>query len=166
MHNLHCGLFITCTSIREWASPGQVSRRSTVCSFSRWGGCSSPVQLLWYVPLPAEVEGNKALVCSSNSQGQGLRLQPCQGKHKAGIQGSTPHHHHPHLLPPPPTLLQSSRVPQQRNRVDIDTVCTHRKHRLTLIDHQGDVWERTSDAPGKDVCVHMSWHWHVLYGLC
>lgn len=30
------------------------------------------------------------------------------------------------------------------------------KHRRTLIDHQGDVWERTSDAPGKDVCLHMS----------
>ncbi|KAG7522216.1 hypothetical protein JOB18_016228 [Solea senegalensis] len=71
-----------CTSIRERATPGQVkaiSPVSTVCPFSQWDGYCSPVRLLWYVPLPAEVRGNKALVCSSNGQGQGLGgVRHCQ----------------------------------------------------------------------------------------
>lgn len=70
-----CTIYTAASSqraLRCASKPRQVRPRSTLCPFSRWGGCRSPVQPLWCVPLTAEGEANKALVCSSNGQRQGF----------------------------------------------------------------------------------------------
>lgn len=109
--------------ICEQTLPGQVKRvippSTTECPFSQWGGCSSPVQPLWYVLLPAEVEGNKALVCSINGQRRGLNIHNPAKVNTREAPSPQNHHHNVTLHP-----LSSSRTAGEQSRHWYDS--THR----------------------------------------